>query len=129
MAGRHTKYKNADELQKAIERYVAKCAKEKRPLTMSGLVVELDIARQTLYDWQEEGNQFSDTIKKALEVIERFWEERLGGANATGAIFWLKNRGWKDSSEVKHEGGIRIITDPSIAEKNAILAPSTKNSS
>ena len=44
------------------------------------------------------------TIKKAILRIEDYAEKQLlsGEGSATGAIFWLKNHGWKDKTEVDH---------------------------
>lgn len=56
-------------------------------------------SRQSLerYKKGEHGNEFVDSIKKALLIIENFYEEKKDGAKA---IFILKNFEWKDSIDL-----------------------------
>jgi len=56
-----------------------------------------------MYEYENEG-EFSDTIKKARLRIENEYEKQLSWGNATGAIFALKNFGWKDKTEHEHTG-------------------------
>lgn len=41
-------------------------------------------------------------IKKALAKIEENYEQGLFTRNPAGAIFALKNFGWRDTKEIKH---------------------------
>ena len=41
-------------------------------------------------------------------MVECEYEKRLAGQSPTGAIFALKNMGWKDKSEVEQSGGLSI---------------------
>jgi hypothetical protein len=52
-------------------------------------------------------------IKRAVTQIERYYEQALTTRpQCTGAIFWLKNRGWKDIQEVKvNDDQQKAITD------------------
>lgn len=74
-----------------------------RPFTVTGLAVALDTTRDLLLDYEKkpENADFSDTIKKAKQIIQNYAEEYLfNGKNATGAIFNLKNNyGWVDRTE------------------------------
>jgi hypothetical protein len=107
-AGRPLKFKTVEELEKAIQAYFDEVAKDfqkdsngiihQAPLTITGLALALDTTRQTLMDYQER-DEFTDTVKRAKTVIENYAEKRLFGNNATGAIFALKNFGWKDKTE------------------------------
>lgn len=80
-----------------------------KPPTVSGLALYLGFSdRSSMYDYKnkKENKEFSRTIKKAIARIVEFAETRLYvGGKPTGAIFWLKNHGWKDKTEVdnKHE--------------------------
>jgi hypothetical protein len=51
-----------------------------------------------MYDYKER-DKFSYTIKETTLRIEEFAEKQLFVGNPTGAIFWLKNKGWKDKTE------------------------------
>lgn len=86
-----------------------------RPFTISGLAVALDTTRDVLLDYENkvENAAFSNTIKKAKQIIHNYAEEFLfNGKNSTGAIFNLKNNwGYVDRTE----------TD--ITSKNKSIAP------
>lgn len=70
------------------------------PLTITGLALALDTSRKVLMEY-EGRDEFSNAIKTAKTRIENFAEKRLFGSTPTGAIFALKNFGWKDESQVK----------------------------
>jgi hypothetical protein len=74
-----------------------------KPFTVTGLAVALDTTRETLLDYETkpENAHFSDTIKKAKQMIQQYAEDYLfNGKNPTGAIFNLKNNwGWVDRRE------------------------------
>jgi hypothetical protein len=119
-AGRPLKFKSAEELQKLIDEYFdnecktvvikdeeGKAVVDKRgrpifeinPPTVSGLARYLGFeSRQSMYDYKER-DKFSYTIKETTLRIEEFAEKQLFVGNPTGAIFWLKNKGWKDKTE------------------------------
>lgn len=101
-AGQPRKYKTAEDMQNAIDRYFAQ---EKKP-TISGLALELGFeSRQSFYDY-EKMQEYSYTIKRARLKIESYYEQHLlAPGTATGAIFALKNFGWKDRTEIEHDIG------------------------
>lgn len=96
------KYKDVNELEKAINQYFDNCDKDGRPYTMSGLAYHLGIDRATLVRYGDR-DLFANLIKKAKSRVESYLEEhlyRLG--NNSGIIFNLKNNyGWRDTVEVK----------------------------
>ena len=51
-----------------------------------------------------------------MAKIEEYAEKQLFNNNSTGAIFWLKNRGWRDKQELQHAGNkenpLQIIVNP-----------------
>lgn len=96
---RPLKFKTPEEIQSAIDKYIADCEAKGKPKTVTGLCLALDTCRQTLLNY-EERPEFVDTIKKAKLIVENYYEERLLEAACTGAIFSLKNNfGWKDKQE------------------------------
>lgn len=109
LGGRPLKFSSVDELQSKIDAYFeemknilyinADGAPVFEPLTITGLALALDTTRKTLMEY-EERDEFSNTIKKAKTRIENFAEKRLFGSAPTGAIFALKNYGWKDTQDV-----------------------------
>lgn len=129
--GRPLKFKTAEELQEKIDQYFKEECKvvaitdkdgnaltdkrgkpvvEVNPPTVSGLARYLGfLDRQSMYDYKKR-DDFSCTIKDATLRIEAFAEKQLFVGNSTGAIFWLKNKGWKDKTEQE-------VTVTSLSEK------------
>lgn len=99
---RPLKYKTVQELEAAIDDYFERRHGVAVPPTVAGLALWLGFEdRQSIYDYKDRP-AFSCTIKKAIMRIEEFAETQLlsGEGSSTGAIFWLKNHGWKDKTEV-----------------------------
>lgn len=77
---------------------------QKEPITICGLAYFLGFeSRQSFYDY-EKRDGFSYIIKKARLKVESEYEIKLSRSNPTGSIFALKNMGWADRTEIKHEG-------------------------
>lgn len=82
-------------------------------LSLTAAMGVLGFARSTAYEWQEKYPAFSDAVKLGQSRRQMFLELKLmeapSGAQATGAIFALKNTGtgdWRDKQEVEHSGAI-----------------------
>lgn len=113
LGGRPLKFKTVEELEQKIQAYFDEVAKDfqkdanglihQAPLTITGLALALDTSRKVLMEYQEKDG-FSNTVKRAKTVVENYAEKRLFGSNATGAIFALKNFGWKDTQDVNLGG-------------------------
>lgn len=133
-AGRPLKFKSVNELQKNIDEYFKSCFEEVwvqdqesgkweqsfdkdgkpvmrqiRPFTITGLALALDTTRDTLLDYEGK-KQFSDTIKRAKEIVHNFVEEQcLTRQSPTGCIFNLKNNfGWKDKTETDSNVNVNV---------------------
>jgi hypothetical protein len=99
--GRPPEYNTPEEIQKAIDAYLMA---DDCDFTITGLALELGFcSRQSFYDYEEKP-EFTYTIKKARLHIERAYEKKLSGKEVGGAIFALKNLGWKDKTELEHSG-------------------------
>lgn len=97
--GRPLKFETADDLERAIESYFYDMKKSEGIITISGLAYHLGfVSRQSIYDYKER-EEFSYTLKRATLFVESCYEEKLSGSSPTGAIFALKNMGWKDKTE------------------------------
>ena len=104
--GRPQYYKTPEDLQAAIDAYFADPDCD---FTITGLAIDCGFeSRQSFYDY-EKMDEFSYIIKKARAFVERAYEKKLSSNTVTGAIFALKNMGWKDKSEVD-----QTVTFPSI---------------
>lgn len=75
---------------------------EERPPTVSGLALFLGFAdRYSLYEYKRKA-AFTFTVKRAIARIEHYAERGVMTRDKpTGAIFWLKNHGWKAEEETK----------------------------
>jgi hypothetical protein len=119
LGGQPPYYKTPEELQSKIDLYFKNGYRKKKivvagveitvpAITITDLVLFLGFCdRQSFYDY-EKREGFSCTIKKARSFIEREYEELLRHGNCTGAIFALKNFGWKDESSINHAGEVNI---------------------
>lgn len=103
MTGRPPKYTRPAQLEKKITEYFEYCDEVGKKLTVTGLALWLGFeSRQSMYDYKK-NDPFSYIIKNALSIIGDMYEQKLLSQNVTGAIFALKNMGWKDKTEVKQE--------------------------
>ena len=86
--GRPPKYKTELDFDKVCRIYFARLIETDKMPNKAGLLLELDISRPVYADYKK---KFPDTIKRAENIIENAWVQRLSGNAATGAIFYLKN--------------------------------------
>lgn len=107
--GRPPLYDTVQELEEKINKYFnEECIPETigehiiwNYPTVCGLALYLGFAqRKSLLDYKGRSDDFCNTIKRAVTVIENSYEQRLSMNNATGSIFALKNMGWKDQSQI-----------------------------
>ena len=134
-SGRPAKYTDPDEIWNLALEYIESCqdSKGKAKLTVSGLAFYLGFeSRQSMYDY-EKNDIFSYVIKRLRLFVEHCYESQLYTFNATGAIFALKNMGWKDKTEtevISTEKKLNIdytdLTDEELAVIERVLAKSSK---
>ncbi len=104
--GRPRIYDSPEELQQIVDQYFEDTKQE--DVTITGLALHLGFeSRQSFYDY-EKNDAFSYIIKRARLRVELAYEWRLNSNSCTGAIFALKNMGWKDKTEVEQSGGLAI---------------------
>lgn len=96
------------------------------------VAAKLGIARDTLYQWAKEHKEFSDTIKRGLDLSQVWWEDLgkelvlQGQGNATAWIFNMKNRfrdDWADLTKTD------ITSKGEKIETNTIVFSDFKNDS
>jgi hypothetical protein len=65
---------------------------------------------------------FSDSVKRAKLYVENAYETRLHSANATGAIFALKNFDWSDRRDldVTSSDGSMSPKQPTLTHEQAV---------
>ena len=106
--GPKPKHTDAAKLQDMCITYFKEMEEQGRPSTVTGLALYLGYtSRQALLDNEKRDDQpqeLVDAIKRAKLRVQLAYEERLHGNNPTGAIFALKNFGWKDRQDIEHSG-------------------------
>lgn len=106
-AGRPRLFKTPDEFVELADAYFK--SKEGKRISWTGLCLAVGVSsRQGLQRYRngEHGEEFVDPIKRALMIVENYYEEK--GEGAMG-IFALKNFGWKDNIGVDH--GAKDVKD------------------
>jgi len=118
LGGRPMKFTSLAELEGKINEYFESCfegnletgrREQIEPFTITGLALALDTSRETLMDIENENGsytkEYSDAIKKAKLRCQNYAEKHMFTArNPAGAIFALKNYGWKDKIETEITG-------------------------
>lgn len=111
--GRGRPQKTLDDLPKG---WKAKVLKEMgEGASQKEIMAELKIGSQLFYDLVKRDKEFSNTIKKGIEMAEAWWmkQGRINlKAKRFNAVLWymnMKNRfGWKDRAEVDHKGQLFV---------------------
>lgn len=134
-AGRPPFFDNVEELENKINEYFNNCPHKRQIIlrdsdgnqdmievpspTISGLAYHLGFAsRQSCYDYEVKP-EFAYTLKRAKLFMENEYEQMLKNGQCTGAIFALKNLGWKDKHEVENTNTNTNIevTDQNVIDK------------
>jgi len=117
-------YSFALDMQPLCDEYVAKIRAHEKGFkpTINGLAVHLGMSKDALEKYRVHP-EFSECLREVLSELECWWEERLAEQNCTGAIFWLKNRGWTDKTqtEITGEMHVRNLTQEQLDQRIAQL--------
>lgn len=101
--GRPRMFNSVEEFEERVQSYFEE--NEGGKISWTGLCLAVGASsRQSLerYKRGEHGQGFVDSVKKALLVIENYYEENEDGAKG---IFIMKNFGWHDKQEVDVDMG------------------------
>jgi len=114
--GPPAKYDSPEELEILIEDYFNLEGKK----TISGLAYHLGFAsRQSLYDYEDK-EDFAYIVRRGRLRVEVYYEERLQETACTGAIFALKNMGWKDKTEQEIHGAMPVVWQEQVLYNEAL---------
>ena len=108
---RPLKFESVEVLQEKIDQYFKETSKYEWTLTW--LAVFLDTSRETLQNYQDR-EEFFDSIKKAKDMVEMWYEIDLKKKGNTWTIFALKNFWWKDKTEVDNNVNLKTIDNITI---------------
>lgn len=93
-----------EEVTQRIIEFFDEVAAGKRKATQCGLALALGYSSRTsVWEIAKGDSPISEPINIAMLMIEDRYEGRLDSANCTGAIFALKNRGWKDTQTIEDQ--------------------------
>lgn len=96
--GRPRIYATPEECEVEIMSFFEMCVEKKVDPTITGLALFLGFtSRNMLYEYRER-EEFSGIIKRAMLAVECSYEQSLHTFKYGGAVFALKNMGWKDQS-------------------------------
>jgi hypothetical protein len=109
--GRKAHYDHPEDLLKKIQEYFQRCNKRgKYTPTISGLAVFLGFSsRSSFDDYSKRGEEFSYIIEQAKAFISACYEQQLYGTASAGAVFALKNMGWKDKVETQSDVRVEVL--------------------
>lgn len=87
-------------------------------LSIESFAGVIGVSRDSIYEWKDKHQEFSDSIKTGIEKSLLFWE-KLGRAGTTGKIkgfncstfiFTMKNRfKWTDRTETNLNGSVSVV--------------------
>lgn len=90
-------------------------------VTLTGLCIYLGFADKQSFCDYEKRPEFSFSVKRARQLIEREYEERLENSACAGSIFALKNFGWTDRNDVALQNpdgtNLSLLVATAIAKK------------
>lgn len=122
MTKRGPKFKVAtpEDMDRLIDEHLDHCAENAKPVTLTGFLLHMGIYSRDTLGQYERREGFGGPVKRLRSIVENAYEQRLHGNNPTGAIFALKNMGWRDTQNLEHSGKDggpieairRVITDP-----------------
>ena len=106
--GRPRIIESPDELLSRANAYFAQCEKDERPYTITGLALSVGLSGRDGLDEYGKRAEFSDIVKLVKARVEQAYEERMHGQSPTGAIFALKNMGWRDQQHIENTGNVNL---------------------
>lgn len=111
--GRPLKFSCVDDIYSTAWKYFKKCEDKNLPITITGLCMALHTTRDVLMDYErgkhDDVDNFSNAIKEMKLVCENYAETIAITKGHAGAIFILKNYGWKDTQSIESIETKRLI--------------------
>ncbi len=82
------------------------------PPTLAGYAAKIGVCRETLWEWGQKHEEFSDAAKRCKAIQEQVFLHMgaLGAYAPSVMILMMKNlHGWMDKVEQKHTGGAVVL--------------------
>lgn len=93
-----------EEVEQRVSEYFDACIQNSIRPGVEGMALALGVTRQTLLNWQSEGNQKGEIITRAKQMLAALLESwsMAGKINPITGIFLMKNHfGYADKTEVE----------------------------
>ena len=95
------------------------------------MALELDISMSTFDVWQNENKEFSEAVRRSMEISQGWWEKQgrvatfggIDGFNSNSYTFQMKNRfkdDWRDKQERELSGVLDITPNRAEVVKRII---------
>jgi len=98
--GRPRKLTSAIKAKKLINKYFQDCKINDEPITYCGYALALGFSkRDTVAEYIARNDDLSGPIAAGAMRVQKYYESLLSKAGCNGAIFALKNYGWRDKQE------------------------------
>lgn len=109
--GRPLLYETPEEILAKFEDYKKHIIEIREPPTLSGMRIYLGFnSRQSILNYQERSPEFFDAIKRVwLELGKHYEIMGQQGKGGNFPIFALKQMGWTDRREIRHENMSKSI--------------------
>jgi hypothetical protein len=97
----------------------------KQGKSVAWIAAELQVHKDTLYEWVKVYPQFSDAFTRARLESQRWWEDfgqqhmlMKPGEGTVNAGMWSRSMAarfpddWREKQEIEHKGGVTIAATP-----------------
>ena len=133
--GRPLLYETPEEILLKFEDYKKHTEYVRKPMTLSGMRLYLGFnSRQSILNYQERSPEFFDALKRVwLEIAEHYEIMGQNGKGGNFPIFALKQMGWTDRREIRHEnmsksiGVVKIMLEDNRKEVKAEIEDELQN--
>jgi hypothetical protein len=115
--GRPRIIKSPEEFDRKADAYFAECKENDEPATWNGLALALGFCDRVSLEEYKKYDGYSGSVKRALTRVQLEYEKRLHGVHqSSGAIFALKNFGWRDEQTI-HNRNMDVSDKPMSADE------------
>ena len=93
--------------------------------SLAWMAAELDVSKDTVYEWAKVHPEFSDALTRARNHAQRWWEDlgqenilsRPGEGSLNAGVYSRSMAArfpddWRDKQEIEHKGGVTIQAGP-----------------
>lgn len=121
--GRPRKYETAEDFENEAEAYFQTCDAFEQPYLITGLALFMGFYGRAEYNEYLNYEGFEHVAAKMKARVETSYETRLQQGKPVGAIFALKNMGWRDERQVDLKSSDGSMTPQVTVTINTAMLP------